>query len=101
MLTKSKNPLMSPFRRESVLPRFLTDRTSDGTRDQVFDPIISKSTAYTWFRDWAERCLGVDRKDDGLNDLYRQVVHRLANSGLLIPYTLKKNSAAWGIDPPG
>ena len=98
LLTKTKNPLMSPFRRESVLPRFLTDRTSDGKRDQVFDPIFSKTTAYTWFRDWAERCLGVDRRDDGLNDLYRQVVHRLEDSGLLVSRTLKKKGMAWGID---
>ena len=99
LLTKSKNSLMSPFRRESVLPRFLTDRTPDGKRDQVFDPIFSSPTAYTWFRDWAERCLGIDRKDSDLNDFYRHVVHRLVDAGLLVAHTLKTNGTAWGIDP--
>ena len=98
-LTKRKQPLMSPFGRESVLPRFLTDRMRGAEEDPVFDTFVSKPDRLTWYRDWASRVLGVDRKDDGLNDLYREAVRRLEDTGLLVRHDLKKHGHAWGLDP--
>jgi len=99
LLTKSKQPLMSPFRRESVLPRFLTDRTRAAGDDPVFDTFVSKPDRLTWHRDWSSRTLGVDRKDSGLNDLYRETVRRLEEEGLLVQYDLQKHGHAWGLNP--
>ncbi len=98
-LTKRKQPLMSPFGRESVLPRFLTDRTRASGESPVFDTFVSKPDRLTWYRDWASRVLGVDRKDDGLNDLYREAVKRLEDAGILVSHELKKRGHVWGIDP--
>lgn len=99
LLTKKKQPLMSPFRRESVLPRFVTDRTRGTGEEPVFDPILSKVDQVTWYRDWASKVFGVDRKDEGINDLYREAVNRLCDAGILVRHDLKKRGQAWGLDP--
>ncbi len=100
-LTKRKNPLCSPFGRQSVMPRFLIDRPARTGGDEVFDPIVSTPRQPTWMRDWAAKCLGVDSRDEGVNELYRIVARRLADSGVLVRHDVSKNkgTSAWALDP--
>lgn len=98
-LSKRRQPLMSPFGRESVLPRFLTDRSRSPGEDRVFDTFVSKPDQFTWYRDWASRALNIDRKDPGITDLYRETVTRLVDVGLLKQFDLKRGIHAWGLDP--
>ncbi|HYD49557.1 MAG TPA: Zn-binding domain-containing protein, partial [Terriglobales bacterium] len=98
-LTKRKNPLMSPFSQESVLPRFLTDRVPAEGRAGVFDCIFSSPKQWTWFRDWAARALGIDRQDSGINDLYRKVMNALEHAKLVVRLSAGRSDHAWGIDP--
>jgi DEAD/DEAH box helicase domain-containing protein len=98
-LTKRRQRLMSPFHSRSPLPRFVTDRTKTPGRDMVFDTIISSSDRHTWMRDWAERVLGVDRKDPGINQLYREALRRLEDAGLLVRHDFARTGAAWAVDP--
>ena len=98
LLTKRKNRLMSPFRRESVLPRMLTDRAREPGTDPVFDTFLSRPTQLTWYRDWAARSLGIDMGDEGVNDLYRESVKRLEGAGLLSRHELKKHGTAWALN---
>ena len=98
LLTKRKNTLMSPFGRASVLPRFLTDQGRAPGSEPVFDAFLSQPTQWTWYRDWASRVLGVDRADEGINELYRESVRRLEDVGLLVRHDLKKHGSAWALD---
>ncbi|MHC4106959.1 MAG: DEAD/DEAH box helicase, partial [Planctomycetota bacterium] len=99
-LTKRRQPLMSPFRRESVLPRFLTDRARVAGEEPVFDTFISRAKPpYTWYQDWAARALHINPKDPGINDLYREAVKRLEDTDLFVRYELKKHGHAWGLAP--
>ncbi len=97
-LTKPKNHLVSPFHRGSVLPRFLLERWS-GKKKPVFDLMASSASAGTWLRDWAARCLGVDRRDPGINDLVREAAKSLHQAGAFWKVTTPKHGEAWGIDP--
>lgn len=103
LLTKRKQPHVSPFHSESILPRLLTDRTkaSGEKRELVFDTILSTPKQYTWYRDQAARVLGVDRRDDGINDLMRTAVQALESAGLLNAHALAKSasSKAWALSP--
>ena len=99
LLTKRKKPLMSPFRKESVLPRFLTDRVRAAGAEPVFDTFVSLPKQWTWHRDWAARVLGIDRSDEGINELYRESVKRLEGAGLLVRHDLKTQGSAWALDP--
>ncbi len=100
LLTKRQQPLLSPFHRQSVLPRFLTDRgAARGRREQVFDAILSRPRSVTWLRDWAARSLGLEVSDYGINELYRRAMARLEGEGLLIVRTIKRSYSAWGLDP--
>lgn len=99
LLTKGRQPLMSPFRRDSVLPRFLTDRSRTPGEDPVFDTfIIRPKPPYTWYQDWASRALGVGLLDGGINDLYRESVRRLQDAELLVCHDMKGGRHAWGLD---
>lgn len=98
-LTKRANPLCSPFNSESVLPRFLIDRASTPPRRMVFDPIISTPKQATWLRDWAGRCLRIDSRDEGMNELYRIVLRRLAEARLLVRHEASPGATSvWGLD---
>jgi DEAD/DEAH box helicase domain-containing protein len=99
LLTKRRQPLVSPFHNRSALPCFLSDRTRVAGEETVFDTFISNPDRYTWFRDWAARALGVDRKDTGLNDLYRESVKRLEDVGLLVRHDQRPRGNAWGLNP--
>ena len=76
-LTKKRNRLMSPLASER-LPRFLLDGAST-----EFDHYAAPARRLNWHRDWAARCLGCDRKDDGIFGLYQLTVKRLAEAGLV------------------
>ena len=98
LLTKRRQPLMSPFRRESVLPRFLTDRRKAPGEAAVFDTFVPRAKApYTWYQDWAARALGADVKDAGIHDLYSEALRRLEEAGLLQANALTKGGHAWGL----
>lgn len=98
-LTKRKQPLLSPFTRGSVLPRFLTDRVSGDGASSPLVCIYSSPKRQTWHRDWAERCLGIGRTDSGINDLYRRALSRLTAAGVIAERALGKQNRVWGIDP--
>ena len=99
LLTKRKNPLMSPFGKQSVLPRFLTDRVRAAGAEPVFDTFVSQPTQWTWHRDWASRVLGIDRGDEGINELYRETGNRLEGAGLLVRHDLKTHGERLGTRP--
>jgi len=94
-LTKSREPRLSPFGSRSRLPRFLTDRAPH--RRQIFQSINTASTRWTWHRDWAVRSLGIDRKDPGLPNLFREALRRLRDAGVLTEHDLSGGHHAWGI----
>ncbi|HVS12136.1 MAG TPA: DEAD/DEAH box helicase [Planctomycetota bacterium] len=92
LLTRGRNPLIAPFHKESVLPRLLVDRDHP-----VFDPVVSPASSLTWARDWAERCLGVDRRDPGIDELYRRALDRLTHHGLLVRHSLGRGAFGWAL----
>ena len=96
-LRKARQPLMSPFGEGAVLPRFLTDRVPDPERHAVFDTMVSAPKRLTWYRDWAARCLGIDPRDEGMNELYRESLKRLEAVGILVRYDLQRSGTAWGL----
>ncbi len=79
LLTKRFNPLMSPIPGETALPRFWYS----GDKHSVFDTYLSKGKSEGWYTDWASRCLGVETRDQGINDLYRTTVRRLVEAEVL------------------
>ena len=100
LLTKSKQPLMSPFSSASVLPRFLTDRTRAAGENPVFDTFIARTKApFTWYQDWASRALRIHALDGGINDLYREAIGSLERTGLFVRRDLTQGRHAWGLDP--
>jgi DEAD/DEAH box helicase domain-containing protein len=96
LLTKGKNPLLSPFGSESRLPRFLVERTL-GPKRAVFDAFTSAPNKRTWFRDYAARAIAVQPTDEGINELFRIVVRRLEGAGLL--RRIEGKEPVWGLDP--
>ena len=99
LLMKRRNPLMSPFSPQSVLPRFLTDRSKVKGEAMVFDSFRpGASSTLTWYQDWATRCFGVDAADSGVDELYREAMRRLENVGLLHVQETKRNDDAWGLN---
>jgi len=95
LLTKAKQPLLSPFGSHSRLPRFLTEHPPDGR--SVFPSIAAAPTKATWHRDWAARCLGIDRKDRGMVDLYRRALHRLTEHGVLRAHGASSGPRSYGV----
>ena len=98
-LTKRKNPLMSPFRSDSVLPRLVTDLARAPGRESVFDTFKSSTTQLTWYRDWAARALGLSPGNEGINDLYRECFKRLEGAGLVTGHDLRHGGRAWSLNP--
>jgi len=95
LLTKKMQPLLSPFHKHSPrFPRFLTDSPE---RD-VFDMFLTSGARRTWYVDWAQRTLTMSLGVQDVNDLYRLVVQRLSDEGLLQRYS-KGTSNAYGLDP--
>ncbi len=99
-LRKSRQPLLSPFGRHSVYPRFLTDYVpGQGSTGTTFDSIVAPTTSRTWPRDWVERCFGVPVNDSGTNNLYSIVMTALTSAGILKEFDAHPKSRVWGIDP--
>jgi DEAD/DEAH box helicase domain-containing protein len=100
LLRKARVPLMSPFSRFSVYPRFLTNYVAaSGARGDTFDSIVASTTSHTWPRDWVSRCLSVPVNEPGTNELYKRVMSVLTAVGLLREFQGRSNSKVWGIDP--
>ncbi len=89
LLTKRRNPLMSPFGRRSVLPRFLHNRPTKS----VFDGYFSRPNGDSWYRDWAVRCLRVGDASRRINDVYRAAIARLEAAGVLVGMVSGKGRA--------
>ncbi|MHB2019207.1 MAG: helicase-related protein [Candidatus Xenobia bacterium] len=96
LLSKKHNELISRFSKDSVFPRFLLPR--DGHK--IFDGCMSLPGSDGWYRDWSVRSLGLDRREAGLNDLYRRALSRMVEHGLLVELPCGNRSGkAYGIDP--
>ena len=76
-LTKRRQPWMAPLS-SARLPRFLLSGAHAN-----FDHFGGPINRLNWYRDWAHRVFGCDRKDDGLFDLYRWATKRLVECGIL------------------
>jgi DEAD/DEAH box helicase domain-containing protein len=88
-LTKGQEPLLSPFHKQSPrFPRFLTEATARG----VFDAYLPGSSGRNWYFDWAQRTLSSHLGVPESNDLYRLVLPRLVEGGLL--YNDARNQAS-------
>lgn len=98
-LTRRMQRLISPFGERSVLPKFFTDRRSDGQVRKPFETITSDATGRTWLRDWAERVLRVPFQDSGINQLYREAMRCLVREELLVEIETKTRGHVWGLDP--
>ncbi|MCP4532708.1 MAG: hypothetical protein GY831_15985, partial [Delftia sp.] len=95
LLTKRMQPLLSPFSRRSPrFPRFLTDTH---TRD-VFDLYITAGARHTWYIDWAQRSLSSALGQQDINEIYRLVIPRLVDAGILVAYR-KGQARAYGLAP--
>jgi DEAD/DEAH box helicase domain-containing protein len=86
-LSKRRKPLISPFPPGTRQPKFLHSDNSH----KVFD--VFRSNTRHWYRDWASRALGMPLKDQGLPDLYRQVLLRLKENGLIVSLGAGKGTA--------
>lgn len=98
MLSRKKQPLMSPFGRHSVLPRFLDEHRDPPT----FDAFLSGADKATWYRDWAERSMRLDPGLRGINDVYRDAVRHLEEVGLLRASSVDRSGKSrnvWGLAP--
>ncbi|MFB6373452.1 MAG: DEAD/DEAH box helicase, partial [Bradymonadaceae bacterium] len=98
MLSRKKQPLMSPFGPHSVLPRFLDEHHDPPT----FDAVFSGPDKATWYRDWAERSMRLDPGLRGINDVYRAAIRHLADAGLLRSTSVERSGKSrdvWGLAP--
>lgn len=94
-LTKKKQPLLSPFGSHSRLPRFLTEAPPEGR--SVFPSIAAATDKLTWHRDWAARCLGIDKKERGIRELYRRTLQRLVEHGVLQAHGAANGPLSYGL----
>jgi DEAD/DEAH box helicase domain-containing protein len=76
-LSKRHEPWMAPFSSQR-LPRFLLDAANPH-----FDSYSGPSSRINWYRDWAHRTLGCDRKDDGMYLLYQRTLQFLREAGVV------------------
>ncbi|MBK8979633.1 MAG: DEAD/DEAH box helicase [Planctomycetes bacterium] len=97
LLSKRKEPMLSPFGRFSIYPRFLTDRAREAGRDTVFDPVVSDRAALTWHRDWTARALGVDRRHADVQTALLEALRRLEQHGLLERFAMSGQGNAYGL----
>lgn len=93
-LSRRRNPLLSPFPYRARPPRFCTDGV--GTD---FERVPGKADAQTWFRDWAERAIGIGSASAGIVDLYNAAFARLDDAGVVTTVTLSKKARVWGLNP--
>jgi DEAD/DEAH box helicase domain-containing protein len=92
LLSRSQQPLLSPFGEHTGRPQFLCD---GGSRQ--FD-VISSGKRKTWYGDWAERALGVPLGPSDVADLYAEVLSVLVFHGILREEQLGKHKV-WGLLP--
>jgi len=95
-LTKSMQPLLSPFHKNSPrFPKFLVDQSPRN----VFDSYISKGGRTTWYLDWAHRTLAPALDAVVANDIYRLVVQELVRAELLAEYSPAANRHVYALRP--
>lgn len=98
-LGKHTQHLLSPFSSESVLPVFITNGPAqEPRRRRTLETVVSPTGSGTWYRDWAGRALGIDSRDEGLNDVYRLTLRRLVHAGILEVHT-DRGAEVFGIRP--
>ena len=92
---------MSPFGRESVLPRFLTDRARwRGRRCRSSTVRQQARPADTWYRDWASRVLRHRPQGRGhQRSLPRGGARASRTRGCWFGTTSRSRDTAWGLDP--
>jgi DEAD/DEAH box helicase domain-containing protein len=78
-LSKDRNPYMSPFGRQSRLPRLLSLQPNE----KVFDSAMATGNSRTWYLDWARRSLNRALSNILANDIYRLTLPVLEEFGLL------------------
>lgn len=93
LLSKTRQPLLSPFHRRSRLPKLLTD----STRRDVFDNFRGGQES-SWFVDWARRTLSPRLGVAEIGEVYRLTVEVLERRGLLRRYGGGRDNA-WAIEP--
>jgi DEAD/DEAH box helicase domain-containing protein len=98
-LSRQRNRLMSPFGRQSRLPRFLTDRPAQEGREQVFDGFASKPTRPNWHRDWLARSLKANPEHEDINTFLLETLELLCLEGVLIKVKDRRGSHAYGLAP--
>lgn len=93
LLSKARQPLLSPFHRRSRLPKLLTD----STRRDVFDNFRSGQES-SWFVDWARRTLAPGLGAAEIGEVYRLTVELLERRRLLRRYGGGRDNA-WAVEP--
>jgi DEAD/DEAH box helicase domain-containing protein len=94
MLSKRMNPVLSPFGRDSVLPRFLYR----GQAHDIFDALFSKPSARGYIRDWVTRSLRVSITDSAIDRFLERVMALLVSTGL-VRAVESEGSVVYGLEP--
>lgn len=90
-LTKRGQRFMSPFSMETPRPKLVCFQSGPPAFDS-----LSGSSGLSWYRDWWNRCVKVDKSVATDVDAYRQLVVALAHTGLLEARETKRGTV-WGI----
>lgn len=95
LLSKKMQPLLSPFGPQSPrFPRFL----NEGSHRDTFDQFLTRGNRTTWYVDWAQRSLNPALGVVEINDLYRLVIGRLQEAGILRA-AQQGQSISYGLEP--
>lgn len=92
LLSRKKNPLISPLPRRARAPRLLHDRSSD--LDNPFAGIPNQ----TWYGDWLGRALGMVPDRERVGAIYGRALQLLAEAGVLHAVSSGAGTA-WGLSP--
>jgi DEAD/DEAH box helicase domain-containing protein len=92
LLSKYKNPLMSPMGRRTRAPKFLTDT------GKHLDAPMGNTGTRTWFGDWLARTLPLKPDRSAQRMLYQMALDILVDEGILEVRTGER-SRAWGLRP--
>ncbi|MDG1500423.1 MAG: DEAD/DEAH box helicase [Planctomycetota bacterium] len=100
LLSKRHQPCSSIFGQSSVYPRFLLAKQPVQGNRPVFDVFGGSGQHLTWYRDWASRTLGVEWKDQGIEQLYREALAMLTRAGVFFKFSTDTHGQdVWGVDP--
>jgi DEAD/DEAH box helicase domain-containing protein len=94
-LSKVRQPLISPFAPDAIPFRFFYSRQGH----DVFESHQSRTDRASWVRDWAARCLGVDRHASSVNLLYLAAMSSLVRAGVVREIETHGKGRAAAIEP--